>query len=226
MLSVAQILLLDDESELREEVGDFLRTAGHVVDEAGSIRQFRQYVPGRPYDVMIIDRGLPDGEGLELVAELRGEGVRSGIVVFTTRDASRDRISGYESGADNYLTKPIRLDELAAVVGALVRRVAPRAGWRLDSAEWSLWAPEGEAVRLTAQEHSLLLALTKAPQRSLSRRQILEVLGKDMASYDPRNLDALVLRLRRKAGEVSPVPLPLKTVHGTGYALTQELALE
>ncbi|MFY8103377.1 MAG: response regulator transcription factor, partial [Ramlibacter sp.] len=123
---MAHILLLDDEGELREEVGDFLRAAGHVVDEAGSIRQFRQYVPGRSYDVLIVDRALPDGEGLELVAELRGEGVRSGIVLFTARDASRDRITGYESGADHYLTKPIRLDELAAVVGALARRVAPR----------------------------------------------------------------------------------------------------
>lgn len=223
---MAHILLLDDESELREEVGDFLRGAGHEVDEAGSIRQFRQYVPGRTYDVLIIDRALPDGEGLELVAQLREEGVRSGIVVFTARDASRDRISGYGSGADHYLTKPIRLEELSAVVSALVWRVAPRASWRLDSTEWSLWAPEGTPVRLTAQEHSLLLALARAPQRSLSRRQIVEVLGKDMSSYDPRNLDALVLRLRRKAGEVSPAPLPLKTVHGTGYALTQDLALE
>lgn len=226
MITVAHILLLDDESELREEVADFLRAAGHTVDEAGSIRQLRQYLPGRSYDVLIIDRALPDGEGLELVAQLREEGVRSGIVVFTARDASRDRISGYESGADHYLTKPIRLDELTAVVNALARRVAPRAGWRLDTTEWSLWAPEGQAVRLTAQEHALLLALVKAPQRSLSRRQIVGVLGKDMASYDPRNLDALVLRLRRKAGEVSAAPLPLKTVHGTGYALTQELIFE
>ncbi len=223
---MAQILLLDDESELREEVGDFLRTAGHSVDEAGSIRQFRQYVPSRAYDVLVIDRALPDGEGLELVAELRAEGLRSGIVVFTARDASRDRIIGYESGADHYLTKPIRLDELAAVVNALARRVAPRAGWRLDSSEWSLWSPDGAPVRLTAQEHALLLALAQAPQRSLSRRQIVEVLGKDMARYDPRNLDALVLRLRRKAGEVSAVPLPLRTVHGAGYALTHPLVSE
>lgn len=222
---MAQILLLDDESELREEVGDFLRAAGHQVDEAGSIRQFRQYVPARAYDVLIIDRALPDGEGLDLVAELRAEGLRSGIVMFTARDASRDRISGYESGADHYLTKPIRLDELAAVVGALARRVAPRGGWRLDVSQWALWSPEGEVVNLTAQEHQLLLALSKAPHKSLSRRQIVEVLGKDMARYDPRNLDALVLRLRRKAGEVSAAPLPLKTVHGTGYALTQDLLL-
>ncbi len=221
---MAHILLLDDESELREEVGDFLRTAGHDVDEAGSIRQFRQYVPSRSYDVLVVDRALPDGEGLELVAQLRAEGLRCGIVVFTARDASRERISGYESGADYYLTKPIRMEELAAVVAALVRRVAPPGGWRLDSAEWSLWTPEGEQIRLTAQEHQLLLALAKAPQKSLSRRQIVEVLGKDMASYDPRNLDALVLRLRRKAAEVSPVPLPLKTVHGSGYAVTPELA--
>jgi DNA-binding response OmpR family regulator len=167
---MAQILLLDDESELREEVGDFLRTAGHSVDEAGSIRQFRRYVPSRAYDVLVIDRALPDGEGLELVAELRAEGLRSGIVVFTARDASRDRIIGYESGADHYLTKPIRLDELAAVVNALARRVAPRAGWRLDSSEWSLWSPDGAPVRLTAQEQCPAVARRRGAHHPAGRR--------------------------------------------------------
>lgn len=223
---MAYILLLDDESELREEVADFLRAAGHEVDEAGSIRQFRQYVPARAYDILIIDRALPDGEGLELVAQLCSEGIRSGIVMFTARDASRDRINGYQNGADHYITKPVRLEELAAVVNSLARRVAPRSDWRLDTSEWCLRAPGGDPIRLTALEHRLLLALAKAPSKSLSRQQIVMLLGKDAASYDPRNLDALVLRLRRKAGEVTRVQLPLKSVHGSGYALTQDVALE
>lgn len=223
---MSYILLLDDESELREEVADFLRAAGHEVDEAGSIRQFRQYVPARAYDILIIDRALPDGEGLELVAQLCSEGIRSGIVMFTARDASRDRINGYQNGADHYITKPVRMEELAAVVNSLARRVAPRSDWRLDTAEWCLHAPGGDPIRLTALEHRLLMALVKAPGKSLSRQQIVTLLGKDTASYDPRNLDALVLRLRRKAGEVTQVQLPLKSVHGSGYALTQDMALE
>lgn len=226
MDEVAHILLLDDESGLREEVADFLRAAGHSVDEAGTIRQFRQYIPGRTYDILIIDRSLPDGEGLELVGELIAEGVRSGIVMFTARDASSDRISGYKSGVDHYITKPVRLDELAAIVSSLVRRVTPRSDWRLDTTDWCLYPPSGDGIQLTALEHGLLLALAKAPGKSLSRQQIVTLLGKDATSYDPRNLDALVLRLRRKAGEVTRLQLPLKSVHGSGYALTQDMGLE
>lgn len=226
MISVASILVLDDERELREEVADFLRTAGHDVDEAGSIRQFRQYVPSRDYDVLIIDRALPDGEGLELVEQLRAEGVRSGVMMFTARDASRDRINGYQVGADHYITKPVRLEELLAVVNSLVRRVAPRTGWRLETTEWSLRSPGGNSVGLTAPEHRFLMALARAPQKSLARQQIVSILGKDASSYDPRNLDALVLRLRRKTNELAGTPLPLKSVHGSGYALTQDLLVD
>ncbi len=223
---MAHLLLLDDESELREEIADFLRGAGHEVDEAGSLRQFHQQFSADRHHIAVIDRALPDGDGLELVGELRRQDVRCGIVVFTARDGSQDRIQGYQNGADHYLTKPIRLEELAAVVQALAWRVAPGQNWRLHPAEWTLMTPEQQPVRLTALEHGLLQALARSPSRSLTRRQIVEGLGKDMASYDPRNLDALVLRLRRKVSETSSVPLPLRAVHGTGYALTQPLRVE
>lgn len=223
---MARILLLDDESELREEIADFLRRAGHEIDEAGSIRQFRaQFTPDQ-HQIVVIDRALPDGDGLELVGELRSRDLRCGVVVFTARDGSLDRISGYQHGADHYLTKPIRLEELAAVLQTLAWRVSASPEWRLDPTEWTLLTPDRQPVRLTALEHGLLQALARSPSRTLSRRQIVEGLGKDMASYDPRNLDALVLRLRRKVAEVSASPLPLRAVHGTGYALTQTLRVD
>lgn len=226
MSNVARILLLDDELALREEVADYLRNAGHHVDEAGSIRQFRQYVPARTYDILLIDRALPDGEGLELLEQLQAEGIRSGVIMFTARDASQDRIHGYRAGADHYVTKPVRLDELKAIVESVARRVAPRNGWRLSTTEWILRVPGGDPVSLTGPEHCMLLALARAPRQFLSRQQIAALLGKDLAQYDLRNLDALVRRLRRKTDEVTNLGLPLKSVHGAGYSLIQAMILD
>jgi two-component system OmpR family response regulator len=104
-----QVLVLDDESELREEVAFFLRARVCTVTEAGSIREFRNAVVLQDYDIFIIDRKLPDGDGLDLVTDLRSQGVRSGIVVFSARDACTDRIEGYQRLADHYVTKPVRL---------------------------------------------------------------------------------------------------------------------
>jgi DNA-binding response OmpR family regulator len=219
------ILLLDDEVDLREEVAHYLRARHYNVTEVGSIRQFRQYFSTQTCDIAIIDGMLPDGDGLELVAELREQNHRCGIVMFTARDGSKDRINGYRSGVDHYITKPVRLEELAAVIQALAWRVQGQATWRLEASDWLLKTPQDDCIRLTSMEHGFLLALLKRPEKVLSRRHIVDALGKDAVSYDERNLDALILRLRKKVSEVTQEPLPVKTVHGQGYAVTQALKL-
>ena len=220
-----QVLVLDDESELREEVAFYLRARDCTVTEAGSIREFRNAVVLQDYDIFIIDRKLPDGDGLDLVTDLRSQGVRSGIVVFSARDACTDRIEGYQRLADHYVTKPVRLDELSAVVESLAWRVKGRPGWRLHHAEWTLYSPNGHNVKVTGQELAFLTALSQSVQKVLSRQKLADRLGKDPSIYEPRNLDALVLRLRKKVAEVTPEALPLKTVHGLGYTLTQAIEL-
>lgn len=220
---MSRILLLDDESDLREEVAEGLRLRGHEVVEVGTIRQFHQYFRADRFDILLVDRMLPDGDGLDLVAELRDQGVRCGIVMFTARDSTGDRIAGYERGADHYATKPIRLEELLALVASLSWRVSAPRAWRLDESRWMLTAPDGAHIELTALEHGFLTALSRSAREVMSRRQIVDALGRDLASYDPRNLDALVLRLRKKVAQASAEPLPLKTAHGTGYSLTQPI---
>ena len=222
---MSEILLLDDEGDLREEVADYLRGLGHAVSEAGSMRQFQQCFGSKPFDIVVIDRMLPDGDGLTLVNELRTQGVRCGIVIFSGMDASKERIRGFHSGADHYLTKPIRLEELGAVVSTLAWRVQTPTVWRLDRSQWVLHSPLQRSIKLTALEQGLLLALAQTPNKALSRHQIVEQLGKDQMHYDPRNLDALVLRLRKKVAEVTDEALPLKTVHGAGYSLSQAIDL-
>jgi DNA-binding response OmpR family regulator len=122
------------------------------------------------------------------------------------------------------LTKPVRLDELLAVIESLSRRVSMSSDWKIDSVEWNLVTPEGHLVSLTPQEYQFLNALNNAPSRVMTRTQIVQALGKHEDTYDARSLDALVLRLRKKVAAVTRQSLPLKTVHGTGYSLTSPLS--
>jgi DNA-binding response OmpR family regulator len=225
ILYMANILLLDDEKDLREEVAHFLQVCGHKVTEVGSIRQFRQFFSAQTCDLAIVDRMLPDGDGMELVTDLRSQNNRCGIVMFTASDASKDRIAGYHGGVDHYVTKPVRLQELAAIVQSLVWRLQGQQGWRLSNFDWVLRSPHNDAIKLTAMEHAFLLTLAQRPDKVHSRRYIAEALVKDAVFYDERNLDALVLRLRKKVAEVTLEPLPVKTVHGQGYAITHAVSL-
>lgn len=222
---MAQLILLDDEGEFREEVAEFLSEQGLEVSEVSCIQEFRELYARRGCDIAVIDRNLPDGDGMSLVTELRRAGARCGIVLFTARDASQERIAGYTLGADHYLTKPIRLDELGAILSSLARRLQAAPKWELNMATWDLRTPLGETHKLTGLESAFLNALADHPGKAVSRRDIVEALGKNFHAYDPRNLDALVKRLRQKVEGDGQTPLPVKTVHGVGYLLAAPLAL-
>lgn len=221
---MSKIALLDDEVELREEVASFLRSHGHQVTELGSCAELRASVATAPSDILVVDRMLPDGDGLETVTELTQKHRHMGVVMFTARDAAIEKVDGLRRGADHYLTKPVRLDELLAVIESLSRRVSMSSDWKIDSVEWNLVTPEGHLVSLTPQEYQFLNALNNAPSRVMTRTQIVQALGKHEDTYDARSLDALVLRLRKKVAAVTRQSLPLKTVHGTGYSLTSPLS--
>lgn len=220
---MAAILLVEDDLDLREEVADFLRGEGHTVREAGSRREFRALMAAEPCDIALLDRRLPDGDGLDLISEGRAAGWRCGFVLMTARDAAAERIAGYETGADHYLTKPVRLDELAVILKSLTRRLHLGAHWRLNLALGLLQAPNGNKVELTGLEAAFLAILGAHLNQPLDRRQIIQDLGRDYLSYDPRNLDALLRRLRRKVREDAGADLPVQTRHGLGYVLVEAL---
>lgn len=217
---MVKVLVLDDEVELRSEVSAYLRSLGHEVTEVGSIRQFHQVFSAQLFDVLLLDRMLPDGDGLALLGELRLQQVRSGVIMFTARDGTQERIEGFRTGADHYVSKPVRMDELAALIEVMAWRLKTAEEWRLDGMQWILYAPDGVPVKLTAQEFDFLNILGRQAGRAVSRSVLLGQMGKDPEHYDPRNLDALVLRLRKKIEEASKHPFPMKTVHGVGYVVS------
>jgi DNA-binding response OmpR family regulator len=215
---MVKVLLLEDEQALREEIADYLRAHGFDTTEVGSIRQFQQFFHSATYDMVVVDRMLPDGDGLDLVAELREAGHRCGILVLTARDTSQDRIGGYLNGADHYIAKPVRMDELSAIIQTMMWRLLPTENWWLESLNSTLVSPRAVKIKLTSQEFQFLETLGKISPKPMGRHQIASALGKDLSHYDPRNLDAMVMRLRKKVAEHTSEVLPLRTHHGSGYS--------
>jgi DNA-binding response OmpR family regulator len=222
---MAQIIVLDDEHEICDEIASSLQHVGHDVRTAATIAACRMQIMQRAADILIVDRMLPDGDGLALVAQLREEGERCGVLVFTAKDASQDRIHGYTAGADHYLTKPVRLEELNAVVESMVWRLRLRAEWLYNPDTQILKTPTKDHIRFTTTEGTIFRCLVTSVGHIVSRQEIVRALGKNEASYDDRNLDVMVMRIKKKIAAASASPLVVKTVHGVGYCLPGNVSL-
>ena len=222
---MATVILLDDEADIRDEFAAYLQGLGHDVQTVGTIKQFLSLFATHKPDIAVVDRSLPDGDGLELVREFRDQGVRCGVIMFTAKDSTQDRIDGFKAGVDHYLTKPVRLQELGAVVQSLTWRLQATASWRLILGTWELKAPGGVMIKLTAQESAFLQVLVEQAGQTVNRKKVVQSLGKNFADYDPRNLDVLVLRLRKKVASATSAVFPVKTVHGAGYVIEKDCVI-
>jgi len=176
-------------------------------------------------DVVVLDLGLPDIDGIEVVRRLRGEGHSMPVCILSARDEVADRVGGLEAGADDYLVKPFALEELVARLRALLRRGAPTTagpdvevdGLRLDPARRQAFIGERELV-LTRREFDLLMALARHPGRVISREQLLStVWGYDFA-VDSNVVDVFIGYLRRKL-EAGGEPRLIHTVRGVGFVV-------
>ncbi len=230
---MANIFLLEDEVELREELSAFFAAQGHQVIESGSIAEFRQQLADLPEgcDIALIDRGLPDGDGLDLVEALRTpqpgqqQVMDTGIIVFTARGASEDKIEGLVRGVDHYISKPTRLPELAAIVTALSRRLPAKASWELSLIAHQIRPPQGQPIPLTTLEFTFFKALGQASGRPVSRRELVTEFGEDYLLYDQNRLDTLVRRLRQKIEKDSGSELPVHTVRAVGFVFSAPLII-
>lgn len=224
-LAAPYTLVVEDDPAQLEAAVTFLRLEGIAADGVTSLELARSWLGTHPVDILIIDLGLPDGDGLQWLSE-QSEIKTKGVIVTTARGRPQERVLGAKAGVDSYLVKPINLEELAAVVQNLYRRIIDpwgRQHWGLDVLGWQLIAPNHARVTLTRSETLVLHTLSAHGGDGASRAEIINGLGHDPNVYDWRRMEILVRRLRAKVERTLGMPLPVRTVHGRGYAFTEPL---
>ncbi len=216
-----RILLVEDHAELRAAIARRLRARGNSVDEVASKREASIYLANAVYDVVVMDRMLPDGDSMTLLPPLRQANNRLPVLLLTARDQVEDRVQGLEAGADDYLIKPFAMDELLARITVLARRGAPPRSSIMRVADLEIDSGRREVKRagvlipLRPKEYSLLELLASRLGRAASRQEILDYCW-DVAESPASNVEeTVVASLRRKLGE----PCLIKTVRGLGYML-------
>ena len=210
------VLLVEDDADLRQEVKDYLAAEGYSVLEASTLKEAQEVLQSQSVQALVLDVGLPDGNGLNALPDLRGH-TDCPIVMMTAWGQLPLRVKGLQQGADYYLVKPVPLAELSAVLATLLRRGNGTVSWRTDAATRMLIAANGHSTHLTTSEWVFLQALRKTPGKVIARETLVRSLGHDPASYDPRRMDTLVQRLRQKVEAADMSELPLHTRHGQGY---------
>ena len=228
----ARLLLIDDDARLASMVGDYLRQAGFEVELAGSLAAGRALLAADPFDALVLDLMLPDGDGLDLCRELRGQARTRHLplLMLTARGEPMDRILGLELGADDYLPKPFEPRELLARIKALLRRAAPHPAaedvLRFGRLDIDLGARvarlDGVACDLTGHQFDLLVVLARSPGRVLSRDQIMDSLkGHPLEAFD-RSIDVHISRIRAVIEDDAKQPRRVLTVRGAGYVFARK----
>ena len=228
----SRLLLIDDDARLSAMVGDYLRHAGFEVITAGSLGAGRERLAAEGFDALVLDLMLPDGDGLDLCRELRGNPrTRSlPLLMLTARGEPLDRIVGLELGADDYLGKPFEPRELLARVKALLRRAQPQPAddevLRFGRLEIDLGARlarlDGKSCDLTSHQFDLLVVLAQSPGRVLSRDQIMDSLkGHPLEAFD-RSIDVHISRIRAVIEDDPKAPRRVLTVRGAGYVFAKK----
>ena len=212
-----RILLVEDDPTLGSAVRDYLTREAHAVDCVDCLAAARACLPGN-YALVILDRGLPDGDGLSLLPLADGQPEAPAVLVLTARDRLSDRVRGLDAGADDYLVKPFDLPELAARIRALARRRAgrrspriERGGLMIDPLARSVRL-DGASVELTPSEYALVLALAEHPDRILTHRQLEDVIHTLDSDATSNVVQVYMSRLRRKLGRGA-----IRTMRGLGY---------
>lgn len=232
----ATIYLVEDESDVARIVTKVLADFGYEAEWFRTGTDLMRRVKVTAPDLCIVDLGLPDMDGMDLVRQLRDEHA-CGVLILTGRAYTADRVMGLELGADDYIVKPFEPRELIARIRSILRRcdrgtektaasarsIAEFSGWRFDASNNALYAPNAEEFSLSTAEAQLLHLFLERPNRILTREQLLG--ERDVSPFD-RSIDVRISRLRRKL-EADPLHAKMiKTVYGAGYLFATTVTWE
>ncbi len=227
---MANIIIAEDDDDLRASFVDYLSQAGHLVKAAADALGFYQQLATQSFDIALLDVNLPQQDGFSIAKHVY-ENSDMAIIIATGRGEVDDRITGYSSGADVYLVKPVDCAELSAAIDALTRRRAKTAGreitptWSVDRVRLQLCGPDGRSVDLTRKESQLLELFAANPETIIHKQEMLSALGYDGAKPESRALDVAVSRLRSKVLSSFGQTLPLQTVQNAGYTFVGQISV-
>ncbi|HBE41084.1 MAG TPA: DNA-binding response regulator [Bacteroidales bacterium] len=221
------VLIVEDEKSLAKEIAEFLRTENFLCETAYTGREASEKIAVNLYDFILLDLGLPDYDGLELIREAREYNSEASFIIITARGAVEDKVKGLDLGADDYLAKPFALIELLSRINAVARRK-----FNINTSDISLGdfimkvqsrklVCRDNIVDLTKKEYDLLQYLVLNHGKVLTRQQLYEHIWGNMLDdqYDSNFIDVHIKNLRKKLNAHSPTPW-LETVRGVGYRIT------
>ena len=227
-----RVLVVDDDDTIRDFLLEMFTRDGYAAEGARAVGEARSALAAAAFDILILDLGLPDGDGIALCRELRAEGHSLAILMLTARTGPIERVLGLELGADDYLAKPFEPRELlvrarkllgrrAATNLPLQARIARFGPWELDLLHRRLIAADGHLVMLPSSEYGLLRRMLERPGKVLSREELLPERGATV-SFD-RSLDIRISRLRQRLALEPTAADMILTVRGEGYMLASDV---
>jgi DNA-binding response OmpR family regulator len=242
MADSRRVIVVEDDSDFRESMVEYLELSGLDVTGVESALEFYQSISSQSYDVVILDIGLPDQNGLVLAEYVRNN-TEMRIIMLTAQSSLESKINAYQAGADIYLVKPVDFSELSASIYSILGRLnsnqsIPNAQqkeeplphekhvqWTLVRSNWTLCSPTDEEIKLTSKEFYLIERLAQSANTVVIRHDLLTALAYENNEYGNRSLDALVHRLRLKKNGLK-CSLPIKTVHGSGYCFSASIKVK
>lgn len=215
-----RILLIEDDPSLGAAVRDQIAAEGHMADLAPTLSYARDLLATMPYDLILLDLGLPDGRGIDFLKALRAKGSVTPVMILTAHDRITERIEGLNAGADDYMVKPFDLAELSARIAAVARRYAGNpnplitlGALKIDLAAHAIHGPKGQ-IDLSQREWIIFEALLQRPGQIVSKSQIEDQIYAFDSEVESNTIEVYVSRLRKKLGKDV-----VQTLRGMGYRL-------
>jgi len=221
-----RVLIVEDETDFREGLCSLLNLEGFQAHGVGSLSSYRAWRASNSCDLLILDRNLPDGDGLDIL-KMHRRTEDTPAIMLTGAGQIEDRIQGMNADADYYLVKPVMTDELIAILRRFERKLGEAGqadAWILDPVRWHVTAPGNIKISLTKSEVAIMACFIERAGMTVSRDEIIQALGGDPVVYDPRRLEIAIRRLRKKMEESITEAFPLTTVYGEGYSFNSPIS--